>query len=154
MTKQETFKKAHELAKSVHQQGECYRATFGAALKLVIAESKALVIKKLPATAMHIEYAADAVIRCSGRSESYVLEAYADDEVLLLLIDEMGSEKACSIAKTVREIKKAVRSHRRVTAAQRHAIAKELLDTYKTAQAALAAAYGVTEAQFMAQAGK
>ena len=41
MNKSTTFKKAHELAKSVHVVGECYRVTFGAALKIVIAESKA-----------------------------------------------------------------------------------------------------------------
>ena len=40
MNKSTTFKKAHELAKSVHVVGECYRVTFGAALKIVIAESK------------------------------------------------------------------------------------------------------------------
>lgn len=41
MNKSTTFKKAHELAKSVHVAGDCYRVTFGAALKIVIAESKA-----------------------------------------------------------------------------------------------------------------
>ena len=38
--KSQIFKKAHELAKSVHVAGDCYRVTFGAALKIVIAESK------------------------------------------------------------------------------------------------------------------
>ena len=41
MNKSQIFKKAHELAKSVHVAGDCYRVTFGAALKIVIAESKA-----------------------------------------------------------------------------------------------------------------
>jgi hypothetical protein len=41
MNKSTTFKKAHQLAKSVHVAGDCYRVTFGAALKIVIAESKA-----------------------------------------------------------------------------------------------------------------
>jgi hypothetical protein len=40
MNKSTTFKKAHELAKSVHVAGDCYRVTFGAALKIVIAETK------------------------------------------------------------------------------------------------------------------
>ena len=40
MNKSTTFKKAHELAKSVHVAGDCYRVTFGAALKIVISESK------------------------------------------------------------------------------------------------------------------
>jgi len=46
MNKSQIFKKAHELAKSVHVAGDCYRVTFGAALKIVIAESKAPVITK------------------------------------------------------------------------------------------------------------
>ncbi len=41
MNKSTTFKKAHKLAKSVHVAGDCYRVTFSAALKIVIAESKA-----------------------------------------------------------------------------------------------------------------
>jgi hypothetical protein len=41
MNKSQIFKKAHELAKSVHVAGDCYRVTFGAALKIVIAEIKA-----------------------------------------------------------------------------------------------------------------
>jgi hypothetical protein len=41
MTKSQIFKKAHELAKSVHVAGDCYRVTFGAALKIAFAESKA-----------------------------------------------------------------------------------------------------------------
>ena len=40
MNKSQIFKKAHELTKSVHVAGDCYRVTFGAALKIVIAESK------------------------------------------------------------------------------------------------------------------
>lgn len=40
MNKSQIFKKAHALAKSVHVAGDCYRVTFGAALKIVIAESK------------------------------------------------------------------------------------------------------------------
>ena len=41
MNKSQIFKTAHKLAKSVHVAGDCYRVTFGAALKIVIAESKA-----------------------------------------------------------------------------------------------------------------
>jgi len=41
MNKSQIFKAAHQLAKSVHVAGDCYRVTFGAALKIVIAESKA-----------------------------------------------------------------------------------------------------------------
>lgn len=41
MNKSQIFKTAHKLAKSVHVVGDCYRVTFGAALKIVISESKA-----------------------------------------------------------------------------------------------------------------
>jgi hypothetical protein len=41
MNKSQIFKAAHALAKSAHVAGDCYRVTFGAALKIVIAESKA-----------------------------------------------------------------------------------------------------------------
>lgn len=41
MNKSQIFKAAHTLAKSVHVSGDCYRVTFGAALKIVIAERKA-----------------------------------------------------------------------------------------------------------------
>ena len=41
MNKSQIFKAAHKLAKSVHVAGDCYRVTFSAALKIVIAESKA-----------------------------------------------------------------------------------------------------------------
>ena len=44
MNKSNIFKAAHKLAKSVHVAGDCYRVTFGAALKIVIAESKAPVL--------------------------------------------------------------------------------------------------------------
>ena len=44
MTNSQIFKAAHKLAKSVHVEGDCYRVTFGAALKIVIAESKAPVL--------------------------------------------------------------------------------------------------------------
>jgi len=40
MNKSQIFKAAHALTKSVHVAGDCYRVTFGAALKIVIAESK------------------------------------------------------------------------------------------------------------------
>jgi len=41
MNKSAMFKKAHKIAKRVHVAGECYRITFGAALKLVAAQAKA-----------------------------------------------------------------------------------------------------------------
>ena len=44
MNKSQIFKAAHKLAKSVHVAGDCYRVTFSAALKIVIAESKATVL--------------------------------------------------------------------------------------------------------------
>ena len=41
MNKSAMFKKAHKIAKRVHVAGECYRVTFGAALKIVCAQAKA-----------------------------------------------------------------------------------------------------------------
>ena len=49
MNKSQIFTQAHKLAKSVHVAGDCYRVTFGAALKIVIAESKAPKNEKLAA---------------------------------------------------------------------------------------------------------
>lgn len=51
MTKSQIFKAAHVLAKSVHVVGDCYRVTFGAALKIVIAESKTTVAQLFTLTA-------------------------------------------------------------------------------------------------------
>jgi len=44
MNKSQIFKAAHQLAKSVHVAGDCYRVTFGASLKIVIAESKTIAL--------------------------------------------------------------------------------------------------------------
>lgn len=41
MNKSQIFKAAHALTKAAHVAGESYRVTFGAALRIVIAESKA-----------------------------------------------------------------------------------------------------------------
>lgn len=40
MNKSQIFTQAHKLAKSVHVAGDCYRVTFGAALKIIIKMSK------------------------------------------------------------------------------------------------------------------
>ena len=61
MTKSQIFKKAHELAKSVHVAGDCYRVTFGAALKIVIAESKA---PKLTAEVFMNAFKAESLSTC------------------------------------------------------------------------------------------
>ena len=41
MNKSAVFKSAHAITKAVHVAGDCYRVTFGAAVKIIIAESKA-----------------------------------------------------------------------------------------------------------------
>ena len=41
MNKSAIFTQAHKLAKAAHVAGDCYRVTFAAALRIVIAESKA-----------------------------------------------------------------------------------------------------------------
>lgn len=107
---------------------------------------------------MHIEYAADAVVRCekqfagTPQTELYVIESYADDEVVLKLVDRLGDEKAASIAATIRQSRN--KRYAKVTSKQRWAIATAILAVYPTARAAYAAAYGVSEDEFMAQAGK
>lgn len=103
--------------------------------------------------AMHIEYAADAVIRAEKNgSDRAVLECYADDGVLLKLVDQLGDEKAKSIAETVRAAAKT--RFAKVTSKQRWALATAILNKYPTARAAFAAAYNVSEEAFIANAGK
>lgn len=106
---------------------------------------------------MHIEFAADAVVRSetqfSGeQAQRYVLESYADDSTVLKIVDTLGDEKASSIATTIR----ANRGNRyaKVTSKQRFAIASAILAKYHTARAAFAVAYGMSEEEFMANAGK
>lgn len=106
---------------------------------------------------MHIEYAADAVIRAEEQfkdeaAQRYVLESYADDKTVLQIVETLDDEKAKSIAATI----VASRNNRyaKVTQKQRYAIASAILKKYTTARAALAAAYGVSEEEFMANAGK
>ena len=43
------FKAAHTMAKTVHVKGDCYRTTFGACLKIVIADAKKAKIEMLKA---------------------------------------------------------------------------------------------------------
>ena len=61
MNKSQIFKAAHKLAKSVHVAGDCYRVTFGAALKIVIAESKA---PKLTAEVFMNAFKAESLSTC------------------------------------------------------------------------------------------
>jgi len=106
---------------------------------------------------MHIKFAADAVVRAEGQfsgeqAQRYVLECYADDSTVLKIVDMLGDEKASSIAATIRSNRG--NRYAKVTSKQRFAIATAILAKYATARAALAAAYGVSEDEFMTNAGK
>lgn len=104
---------------------------------------------------VHVEFAADAVVRSEQfgeKGDQLVIEGFADQDTVLKLVDATGDVKAASIKKTIVE----GRSNRRakVTPKQRYAIATAVLAHYKTAAAALAASYGMTEEEFMFNAGK
>lgn len=106
---------------------------------------------------IHIEYAADAIIRAEAQfqgeqAQRYVLESYADDSTVLKIVDTLGDEKASSIAATIRQNRG--NRYAKVTRNQRFAIATAILAKYATARAAFAVAYGVSEEEFMANAGK
>jgi len=104
---------------------------------------------------MHIEYAADMILRVEAqfegeRAQRYAIESYVDDNVILNLVDTLGDEKASSIAATIRKNRN--NRYAKVTSKQRYAIASAILAKYPTARAAYAAAYGVSEEEFMANA--
>ena len=104
---------------------------------------------------MHIECAAEAVARAEAQFEGekadrYAIESYADDETILKVVDTLDNEKAKSIAATIRKSRKS--RYAKVTSKQRWAIATALLEAYGSARAVYAAAYGVTEKEFMANA--
>ena len=106
---------------------------------------------------MHIEFAADAVVRAEtqfsgAQAQRYVLEAYADDSTVLKIVDTLGDEKASGIAATIRGNRN--NRYAKVTSKQRFAIATAILEKYKTARAAFAVGYGVSEEDFMSNAGK
>lgn len=106
---------------------------------------------------MHIEFAADAVVRAENQfkgeqAQRYVLESYADDSTVLKIVDTLGDEKAASIAATIRGNRN--NRYAKTTSKQRFAIATAILAKYETARAAFAVAYGVSEEEFMSNAGK
>jgi len=108
---------------------------------------------------IHIEYAADAVVRSEAQfqgeqAQRYVIESYVDDETLLKVVDSLGDSKATAIAASVRKINSRENRHAKVTSKQRWALATALLAKYQTARAVFAAAYGVSEEEFMMNAGK
>jgi hypothetical protein len=50
------FKAAHKLAKAAHVVGECYRVTFGAALRIVISNAKKLATAQAKVEKMNIKF--------------------------------------------------------------------------------------------------
>lgn len=106
---------------------------------------------------MHIEYAADVIERCERQFDEpqasrYALESYADDDTVLCLVDSLDDEKASAIAETIKASRK--KRYAKVTQKQRYAIASAILRKYNTAKAAYAESYGVSEEEFMSNAGK
>ena len=54
MNKSQLFKAAHKLAKSVIQKGDCYRVTFGLAIKAILSKATASIVDKLLALGLKI----------------------------------------------------------------------------------------------------
>ncbi len=109
---------------------------------------------------MHIEYAADAFVRMQKPKYSepltdfQLISAYVTEKEFLSLADKIGGVTS-DISKSVRATLEAGRnSYKKVTSKQKDALAAALLDKYKTALTCYAAAYGVTEDEFIANAGK
>lgn len=106
--------------------------------------------------AMHIDYARELVER--KEADSYIkgdsraiLEAVVAESELLKLVIAEGDDKHRDIATTMLEITRQRRSRRKITAKQVHAIVSFLLEQYGTARAALAAAFGVSEAEMFGE---
>jgi len=106
--------------------------------------------------AMHIDYARELVER--KEADSYIkgdsraiLEAVAGESELLNLVIAEGDDKHRDIATTMLEITRQRRSRRKITAKQVYAIVSFLLEKYGTARAALAAAFGVSEAEMFGE---
>lgn len=104
---------------------------------------------------VHIEYAADALVRSQQfgpEADRKALEAFADQDTVLKLVDATADDKAISIKQTI--LRGRDNRYAKVTPKQRYAIAQAVLGHYKTAAAAFAASYGVSEAEFLSNAGK
>lgn len=107
---------------------------------------------------MHIEYAADLLVRAESprygeaRSHQQTIELVAAEKEFLALAEKIGDEKISSIVMTMRSA--ATSRYAKVTARQKFAIAAALLAKHGTARAVFAAAYGVSEDDFMGNAGK
>jgi hypothetical protein len=106
---------------------------------------------------MHIEYAADALIRLEAikvNTPAAVVAAYITEREMLALASTLGGVTA-DIAATVKAtVAAGSRSFKKVTDKQRFALAFALLEKFGTACAVYAAAYGVSEDEFLANAGK
>ena len=103
---------------------------------------------------MHIEYAADAVVRMESQAYAAQLQVknYTLEKEFLALAASLGGLTA-EIVAAVRDIT-STKTYRKVTEKQRHAISAALLEKCDSPRAVFAAAYGVSEEDFMANAGK
>lgn len=101
---------------------------------------------------MHIEYAKESYDRQKNQkhvlpmSDLTILKHLAMDQVLDLA-ENVGDDKTKSIAQTMKETAKGNHRYRKVTDAQRTAVAAFLLQKYQTAKAVLAAAFNVPESE-------
>lgn len=106
----------------------------------------------------HPEYAAEAMASSERNAHSdlvFVKFAASAFEVLLLvrqIAADLGDSKLAGIAATVGEIEQQIedqgrRCRRKVTDAQRHALAVALLEKFGTARDVVKAAWGVSDEQ-------
>jgi hypothetical protein len=108
---------------------------------------------------MHIEYAADAFVRMQKPKHSepfsqlQTVAVYVTEQEFLNLADKIDGVTS-EISKTVRETQASGNRFAKVTSKQKNALAFALLDKYKTALACYAAAYKVTEEEFINNASK
>lgn len=110
------------------------------------------------ANSYHPEFAAQRV--CQGEKWGHdemttaasLVSTYEVRPLLQALAAEIGSDKLAGIAASVAEIEdqreaQGRRCYRKVTDAQRHALAAALLEKYGTARNIVKAAWGLTDAQ-------
>ena len=106
---------------------------------------------------MHIEYAADALIRLESNkinTPAAVVAAYITEREMLALATTLSGVTADIAASVKATVAAGSRNFKKVTDKQRFAMAFALLEKYGTPRAVYAAAYGVSEDEFLSNAGK
>lgn len=104
---------------------------------------------------MHIDYAAEALVGMESPKHvapfpaQSIVEAFAAEKEFLDLALSLRDEKICSIAGTVKSSES--NHYKKVTHAQKHALASALLVKFGTARAVYAAAFGVSQMQMFGE---